>query len=50
MTVIDDEREAYDVVYMEGGDHEHLLKMSHQQFHELMSAALRGHFCKKLLH
>ncbi len=49
-TIIDDELEANDVVYMEGGDHEHLLKMSHQQFHELMSAARHGHFCKKPLH
>ncbi|MDO8769649.1 MAG: YbaK/EbsC family protein [Burkholderiaceae bacterium] len=49
-TIIDDELEASDVVYMEGGDHERLLQMSHQQFHELMSTARHGHFCKKPLH
>lgn len=49
-TIIDDELEANDVVYMEAGDHEHLLKMSQQQFHELMSTARHGHFCKKPLH
>ena len=49
-TIVDDELEASDVVYMEGGDHECLLRMSHEQFHELMSAARHGHFCKKPLH
>lgn len=49
-TIIDDELEASDIVYMEGGDHERLLQMSHQQFHELMRTARHGHFCKKPLH
>ncbi len=49
-TIVDDELEANDVVYMEGGDHERLLRMSHHQFHELMSAARHGHFCKRPLH
>ncbi|MGH8831514.1 MAG: aminoacyl-tRNA deacylase, partial [Polaromonas sp.] len=33
-TIVDDELEASDVVYLEGGDHERLLRMSHDQFHE----------------
>ena len=49
-TIVDDELEANDVVYMEGGDHERLLRMSHDQFHALMSAARHGHFCKTPLH
>ena len=49
-TIVDDELESNDVVYMEGGDHERLLRMSHEQFHELMSAARHGRFCKKPLH
>ncbi|ABE46618.1 aminoacyl-tRNA deacylase [Polaromonas sp. JS666] len=49
-TVVDDELEASDVVYMEGGDHERLLRMSHDQFHDLMSVAQHGHFCKAPLH
>lgn len=49
-TIVDDELEASDVVYMEGGDHERLLRMSHDQFHDLMSVAQHGHFCKTPLH
>jgi len=45
-TVVDDELEASDVVYVEAGDHEHLLRLSHEQFHQLMSPARHGHFCK----
>jgi Ala-tRNA(Pro) deacylase len=30
---------------MESGDHERLLRMSHDQFHALMLAARHGHFC-----
>ena len=48
-TIVDDELEASEVVYMEGGDHERLLRMTHHQFHELMSAARHGHFCKRAL-
>ena len=43
-TVVDDELEANEVVYMEGGDHERLLRMSHDQFHALMLAERHGHF------
>ncbi|HXY22489.1 MAG TPA: YbaK/EbsC family protein [Burkholderiaceae bacterium] len=45
-TIVDDELEACDVVYAEAGDHQHLLRMSHDQFHHLMSAASHGRFCK----
>ena len=46
-TVVDHELEASDVVYLETGDHEHLLRMSRQQFQALMSEARHGHFCKQ---
>lgn len=49
-TIVDDELETRDIVYLEGGDHEQLLRMSHDQFHELMSAQAHGHFCKVPLH
>ena len=44
-TVVDDELEASEVVYVEAGDHESLLRLSKEQFHELMLAARHGHFC-----
>ena len=44
-TVVDDELEASEVVYVESGDHERLLRLSNDQFHELMLAARHGHFC-----
>lgn len=49
-TVIDDDLEAAGVVYMEGGDHETLLRMSHDDFHELMRGQPHGHFCEPLTH
>ena len=49
-TIVDDELEAKEVVYMESGDHERLLQMSHEQFHQLMSSVRHGHFCKTPLH
>lgn len=49
-TVVDDELEACEVVYVEAGDHEHLLQLSNGQFHELMSAARHGHFCGERTH
>jgi Ala-tRNA(Pro) deacylase len=45
-TIVDDELETNDVVYMEGGDHERLLRMSHEQFHALMRAQPHGSFSK----
>jgi Ala-tRNA(Pro) deacylase len=49
-TVVDDELEGSEVVYIEGGDHERLLRMSHDQFHELMREARHGHFCGEPIH
>jgi Ala-tRNA(Pro) deacylase len=49
-TIVDDELEAGDVVYLEGGDHESLLRMSGEQFHELMRTARHGHFCRAPTH
>jgi Ala-tRNA(Pro) deacylase len=45
-TLVDDDLEANDVLYMEGGDHERLLRMSRDQFHALMRDAQHGHFSK----
>jgi len=44
-TVVDDELEGCEFVYLEGGDHECLVRMSHEQFGELMGSARHGHFC-----
>lgn len=49
-TVIDDELESNDVVYIESGDHERLLCLSNDQFHELMLGAQHGHFCGERFH
>lgn len=49
-TVVDDELEASEVVYVEAGDHERLLQLSNDQFHELMLAARHGHFCGERIH
>jgi len=49
-TIVDDALEACDVVYAEAGDHEHVLRMSHEQFHGLMGAARHGDFCKFARH
>jgi Ala-tRNA(Pro) deacylase len=49
-TIVDDELEANEVVYIEGGDHERLLRLSREQFRELMSPLRHGHFCRAPLH
>ena len=49
-TVVDDELEGHDVVYLEGGDHRRLLKMSGAEFGALMRAVWHGRFSKSLLH
>lgn len=49
-TVVDDELEANDVVYLECGDHQRLLRMSREEFRELMSDAQHGHFAKERFH
>ncbi|SFC68172.1 Ala-tRNA(Pro) deacylase [Polaromonas sp. OV174] len=49
-TVVDDELEACEVVYMEGGDHERLLRLSHDQFHALMRSQPHGSFSRTPMH
>jgi Ala-tRNA(Pro) deacylase len=49
-TVVEDELDDNAVVYMEGGDRERLLRMSHDQFHVLMLAERHGHFCGDPVH
>lgn len=49
-TIVDDKLEACDVVYAEAGDHEHLLRLSGQQFHRLMGSTRHGRFCKSAAH
>ena len=43
-TVVDDELESNPAVYIECGDHERLLQLSHEQFHALMQDARHGQF------
>ena len=45
-TIVDEALEGHDVVYLEAGDHESLLRMSGEQFRELMRGQPHGHFCK----
>ena len=35
---------------MEGGDHERLLRLSHEQFHALMLTVRHGQFCAEATH
>lgn len=49
-TVVDDELGASEVVYVEAGDHECLLRLSNDQFHALMLAARHGHFSGERTH
>ncbi len=49
-TIVDDELESSDVVYLEGGDHERVLRMSHEEFHALMRAQPHGSFSRSPLH
>ncbi|HMO45156.1 MAG TPA: YbaK/EbsC family protein [Rubrivivax sp.] len=49
-TVVDDQLESSARVYIEGGDHERLLCLSHAQFHALMSSARHGQFCAAPAH
>ena len=49
-TIVDDELEDNDVVYLESGDHQCLLRMPHDQFHALMSEARHGQFSMKPQH
>lgn len=49
-TVVDDELGACETVYLEGGDHERLLRLSREQFRALMGDARHGYFCRPLRH
>ena len=49
-TIVDEEIEDSDFIYIEGGDHECLLRMSRAQFCELMRAQRRGRFCGVSVH
>lgn len=49
-TVVDDELENLNVVYVECGDHERLLRLDHQQFHALMRQARHGQFSDLRIH
>ena len=49
-TVVDEELERNHEVYVEGGDHEQLLRMSGMQFSDLMGSARHGHFSRTPAH
>ena len=49
-TVVDEDLEGHEVVYLEGGDHRRLLRMPGEQFAELMRTAWHGRFSKSPLH
>ncbi len=49
-TWVDDELELNDVVYLECGDHERLLKLTRRQFQVLMRPALHGRFSDLRIH
>jgi Ala-tRNA(Pro) deacylase len=46
--IVDDSIEAQPEIYMEAGDHETLLRISHAQFARLMGNARHGRFSEKL--
>lgn len=48
--IVDNELEASEMIYFEGGDHQNLVRMSREQFHELMKAVPHGHICKPIVH
>jgi Ala-tRNA(Pro) deacylase len=49
-TIVDDELRENAEVYIEAGDHEHLLRMSDEQFGALMRDAKHGSFCRHVVH
>lgn len=49
-TVVDSELEAREVVYLECGDHERLLKLAQAQFQALMRPARHGQFSDLRIH
>ena len=46
--LVDDSLETEPQVYIEAGDHETLLRMTHAQFAQLMAGARHGRFSDKL--
>lgn len=46
--LVDDSIEAAPDVYMEAGDHETLIRMSHSQFSDLMAQARHGRFSEQM--
>jgi Ala-tRNA(Pro) deacylase len=49
-TVVDDDLDENGEVYVEGGDHESLLRMSGDQFNALMRGLRHWHFCRRAVH
>jgi len=49
-TVVDDDLGANEEIFMESGDHERLLRMSGEQFQELMRGQKHGRFGQPTLH
>lgn len=49
-TIFDDALEQSERVFMEGGDHESLLMMSHDSFHAMAGTARHGHICRATMH
>jgi Ala-tRNA(Pro) deacylase len=49
-TIVDDELRESAEVYIEAGDHEHLLRISDEQFAALMRDAKHGSFCRHIVH
>jgi Ala-tRNA(Pro) deacylase len=46
-TVVDEELDENAEVYVEGGDHESLLRMTGDQFNDLMRRMRHAHFCRR---
>lgn len=49
-TVVEQDLEAVPEVFFEAGDHEMLLRMSREQFLQMMRDAHHGHFCRPAIH
>jgi Ala-tRNA(Pro) deacylase len=49
-TVVDDDLDENAEVYIEGGDHETLIRMSGDQFSALMKGARHGRFSRGVVH
>lgn len=49
-TLVDDELEDSEEIYLEAGDHERLIKVSRAQFQRLMGPARHGSFCRTTVH